>query len=97
MAIAGGAGIMAPFEIIFIIIAVVNVVYNYKNATGKNRYSQFDITDENEEPDPLNEHFGGYERMKSTEPCDGNAFCPYCGAATQRDFEFCPKCGKKLP
>lgn len=97
MAVAGGVGIMAPFGIIFIIIAVVNVIYNYKNATGKNRYSQFDITDENEEPDPLNERFGGYARTERTEPRDGDAFCPYCGAATQRDFEFCPKCGKKLP
>lgn len=95
MAIASGAAIMAPFGIIFVIIAVVDVIYNFKNATGKNRYSQYDITDENEEPDPLGERFGGtYEREKSRE---SGAYCPYCGTKTQSDFEYCPKCGRKLP
>lgn len=26
----------------------------------------------------------------------GNGFCPYCGSAVQTDFEFCPKCGRRL-
>ena len=25
----------------------------------------------------------------------GNGFCPYCGAAIQPDFEYCPKCGRR--
>lgn len=95
MVIVSGAWIMAPFGIIFVIIAVVDAIYNFKNATGKNRYSQYDITDENEEPDPLNERFGGtYEREK---PRDGGTYCPYCGEKAQRDFEYCPKCGRRLP
>ena len=67
MAISGGAWIMAPFGIIFVVIAIVQVIYNFKNATGKNRYSEFDITDSDEEHDPFNEKFGyGYneEKMK---------------------------------
>lgn len=94
MAIAGGVWIMAPFGIIFVIISVIDVIYNFKNATGKNRYSQYDITDENEEPDPLNERFGGNEYKRNTEKGE---YCPYCGEKTQRDFEYCPKCGRKLP
>ncbi len=95
LAIAGGAAVMAPFGIIFVIIAVIDVVYNFKNATNKNRYSQYDITDEDEEPDPLNERFGGtYERAN---PDESGEYCPYCGTKTQRDFEYCPKCGRKLP
>lgn len=23
-------------------------------------------------------------------------FCPYCGGSVQADFEFCPKCGRRL-
>lgn len=33
-------------------------VYSYHNATAKDRYSIFDIVDENEEKDPLNEQYG---------------------------------------
>lgn len=94
IAISNGAGIMAPFGIIFVIIAVVQVIYNFKNATGKNRYSQFDITDENEEPDPFNERFG---EKRDTSPRVSGGFCPYCGAQVRENYEFCNVCGKKLP
>ena len=26
----------------------------------------------------------------------GNGYCPYCGAAVESDFEYCPKCGRKM-
>lgn len=94
MAIAGGAAIMAPFGIIFVVIAIIQVIYNFKNATGKNRYSQFDITDENEEPDPLNERFG---ENRDTSSRGAGGFCPYCGAKVREDYEFCNVCGEKLP
>lgn len=96
MAIAGGAWFMAPFGLIFIGVAVVQAIYNFKNATGKNRYSQYDITDANEELDPWDEKFG---EKRQTEVSDSgiNRFCPYCGAKAEADYEFCSKCGKKLP
>lgn len=25
-----------------------------------------------------------------------NGFCPYCGSAVEENFEYCPKCGRKL-
>ena len=96
MAIAGGAWFMAPFGLIFIGVAVVQAIYNFKNATGKNRYSEYDITDETEELDPWDERFGKKENNYS-QPSGTSLFCPYCGAKADPDYEFCNKCGKKLP
>ena len=45
IAVSMGAFIMVPFGLIFIGIAVTQAIYNIKNATSKNRYSAFDITD----------------------------------------------------
>ena len=48
---------MKAFGVIFIVIAIAQAVYHFKNAASKNRFSAFDITDSNEEPDPLNQRF----------------------------------------
>lgn len=98
-AVSMGAGPMGIFGLIFVAIAVVNVVYNYKNATGKNRYSSFDITEEGEEPDPWNERFGEkseYTHCSETQVAESK-YCPYCGAKAPGGFEFCNQCGKRLP
>ncbi len=90
------SGIFALFGVFWTGMAIAMTVYNFKNATGKNRYSAYDITDGHEEPDPLNEIFG----TQSAEAKKGeteNKFCPYCGTPLARDFEFCNNCGKKLP
>lgn len=98
MAVSAGAGFMGIFGLIFVAIAIIQVIYNFKNATGKNRYSEFDITEDDEEVDPWNQRFG--ERKDEREEFDnrnrGN-FCPYCGVKIESDFSFCQKCGKKLP
>ena len=91
------SGIVALFGVIWIGIAVVTTVYNFKNATGKNRYSAYDITDEQEEPDPLNERFGVPSATEKPRNDVENKFCPYCGTPLSGDFEYCNKCGKKLP
>ena len=52
-----GGGIFALFGIVFIAVSVVTALYNFRNATGKNRYSAYDIVDGKEESDPLNERF----------------------------------------
>ena len=82
------------FGICWTCIAVVTTVYNFKNATGENRYSQFDIVDSDEESDPLNDKYG----KKTTESKDGNSksYCPYCGNKVQNDHKFCNNCGNKL-
>lgn len=92
---SNGGGIFALFGVLWTGMAVVMTVYNFKNATGKNRYSAYDITDEHEEPDPLNEIFGG--QSAQGKPDVENKFCPYCGTPLAQDFEYCNKCGKKLP
>lgn len=97
LAASMGGGIFALFGIIFIAVAVVQAIYNFKNATDKNRYSAFDITDGSEEPDPLNERFGNTQSGAQKNDDTDNKFCPYCGTPVAEDFEFCNKCGKKLP
>ena len=47
------------FGVLFVIVGIVQAVYNFKNAAGKKRYSAFDIVDGEEEPGPLNQRFGG--------------------------------------
>lgn len=88
------------FGIIFIIGGIGHVIYNLRNATGRDRYSTFDIVDEGEEPDPLNQRFGRRDvgiPLKITPTEADNEFCPYCGKELEPDFEFCPRCGRDLP
>ncbi|MBQ9765574.1 MAG: zinc ribbon domain-containing protein [Lachnospiraceae bacterium] len=105
-ALSIGAGPFALFGLVFIGMAVASAVYNFKNATGKNRYSSFDITDDNEEPDPFNEYFGNtsyttassIDKQGSTGSSTSNSkFCPYCGTKVDGDYLYCNQCGKKLP
>lgn len=54
-----GVGTFFPlFGVCFVVMAIAGVIYNLRNATGKDRFSTFDITTEREEPDPLNQMFG---------------------------------------
>lgn len=92
-----GGGFFALFGIVFIAVAVIQAVYHFKNATSQNRYSAFDITDGNEEPDPLNQRFGGQYEPEANAGTSDSLFCPYCGAEAGSGYEFCSKCGKKLP
>ena len=95
----GAPAFFPIFGVLFIIIGIVQAVYNFKNATGENRYSAFDIVDSAEEPDPLARSLG-LER-EDTEPETGQTgdfrYCPYCGAHLGSGFEYCGKCGKRLP
>ena len=94
----GAGGLFAIFGLVFIAMAIVSAIYNFKNATSKNRYSAFDITDETEEPDPWNERFDEKKYTSQTSAnSTGSKFCPYCGTRVDGDFVYCNKCGKKLP
>ncbi len=94
---AQASGIFALFGVLWTCVAIAITVYNFKNATKKNRYSQFDIVDSNEEPDPMNECFGNPQATTQNREQADNKFCPYCGTAVKGDFEYCNNCGKKLP
>ena len=89
-------GIMMVFGVLWTLIALIITIFNIKNGTAKNRYSIYDITDDKEEADPLNERF---KEKKDDVKDDGNdsKYCPYCGAKVEETYEYCNKCGKKLP
>ena len=86
-------GFMKAFGVIFIVLAIAQAVYHWNNATQKDRFSAFDITDSDEEPDPLQRRFHGEEPPSRS---DAARFCPYCGAAVQADYRFCRSCGKEI-
>ena len=102
-----GGGIFALFGVVFVGIAIVQAVYNFKNATGENRYSAFDITEGNEEPDPLNERYGvgGQNTYESTarevysagyREKDETAYGDTQETSPYRDSVYCPYCGTKV-
>ena len=66
------------------------------NATGEQRYSAFDIVDEGEEADPLNERFG--RNVKADSAGQTDAETPgsreeRIHAVPQGENNFCPYCG----
>lgn len=96
-----GVSVFLPlFGVVFIVLGIVQAVYHFKNATGRNRFSTFDITDSDEEPDLLNQYFNGGNSKKSqnsdTNKSKKSNFCPYCGGKIESDFIFCKQCGKKI-
>ena len=102
MAASMGAPVFFPiFGVIFILLGVVQAVYHFKNAAGKDRFSEFDIVYSREEPDPLERRFGQdrepWEEPPKQDSGAGTAYCPYCGAKAEPGFVYCAKCGRKLP
>lgn len=102
----------ALFGVVFVVVAIVQAVYNFKNATGKERFSVMDIVDDDEEGDPTDRWIGGImddgesageseadEKSAASATDDAEAevnFCPYCGAKAEKTFRFCKKCGKRI-
>lgn len=87
------------FGIIFVAIGIFQTIYHFKNATSKERMSLFDITESNEEGDPLNRRFGQQsadENQQTDETTGQRAFCPYCGERVKTEYQYCPSCGKTL-
>ena len=93
----GAPPFFAAFGIFFIAFAIIQAIYNFNNATRKNRFSILDITDNKEEPDDLNLKYNPELSDTIEEEKDSASFCPYCGTVASSDFEYCAKCGKKLP
>ena len=93
-----GAGGGVTFCYLFSGACILVGIYSIYCAVAKNRPSHLDITDGDEEPDPLNEHFHGRYDVESTKSpsAKGGMYCPYCGKPVQADFAFCSHCGKEL-
>jgi len=102
----GTVGLIMPlFGVAFIALGIINAVYHYKNATGKDRFSILDITDSTEEGDPAEKWVKKaiHEDTKSAEKINGNEnghlefnYCPFCGRRLEDDYNYCPSCGKEL-
>lgn len=101
----GAPGFFSLFGLLFIIIAIVQAIYHFTNAAGRNRMSLFDITDHDREPDPLQQYFHGSEAPTASstsaqpsgiDPREVN-FCPYCGRRiADASHRFCMGCGKEI-
>jgi len=90
----GAPGFFPLFGVLFIILGIAQAVYHFKNAAGDNRFSAFDITDDGEEPDPLDAHFRQNDESKTK--VETGEFCPYCGCKVKEDYQFCRQCGKNI-
>lgn len=97
----GAPFFFALFGFLFVGLGIVQLVYHLKNATGENRYSAFDITEQGEEPDPLQQRIRPQQFQstdkRAAEQSNASRFCPYCGTPAVGEYSFCPKCGKPLP
>lgn len=105
----GIIGLIFPlFGVLFIVMGIIQAAYHYKNATGKDRFSIFDITDRSEEGDPadrwIKNDFKSYDTYNGSEQKIHDSktlsneinYCPYCGKLLNEEFTFCPKCGKRI-
>lgn len=95
----GAPVFMVIFGIVFVGIAIVQGIFHYKNATGANRMSVYDITEN--EPDPFDPYVSQSSRQdhkndQSIPQSDFN-FCPYCGRSIDNElYQYCPKCGNEI-
>ncbi|WII40001.1 zinc ribbon domain-containing protein [Paenibacillus thiaminolyticus] len=81
------------FGIVLVGLAVIQGIYHFKNAAGTNRMSLFDITDDQSEPDPLENMMNRKQDMNANEL----NYCPYCGNKIIDDsYKFCSKCGNEM-
>ncbi|HHW32235.1 MAG TPA: zinc ribbon domain-containing protein [Clostridiaceae bacterium] len=97
----GIVGTIFPlFGISFIIYGIFQAVYHYRNATGKDRYSIFDITGPHEEGDPserwirknlAEENQYDYREEKQY----GDKYFSQQDLSEQ-EYNYCPHCGLKL-
>jgi len=88
------------FGIVFIVFCIVYSVYYFRNAAAKNRLSTYDISDDEEAPDPL-DTFNNSRNERKRKHHDKNEseignYCPYCGSKREPDYLFCKHCGKKI-
>lgn len=99
LSLGDAPGLLIGFGVVFVLCAAGGTVYSFYNATSRNRFSDWDITEPHEERDPLHQSPGETSDAATARPAgrSGGGFCPYCGGGVQAAFTFCPRCGKQLP
>src|SRR6476620_2088786 len=81
------------FGVIFVIASIAKAIYNAQNATGQNRFSNYEIVPSDSEPEPFTPAAGG----ATGRPTEAAAkFCSRCGAALRSGDRFCSKCGTEV-
>jgi hypothetical protein len=104
-ALSMGAPIFfALFGLVFVGMAIAGAIYNFYNATNRDRMSTFDVTTDAEEGDPIATALGygkSPHLASSGETPQGvrkfpGEHCPFCGAKAGPEFNYCPKCGKDI-
>ena len=91
-------GAMKLFGICFILLAIVQAAYHFRNAAANKRFSLYDITEQEEEKDPLQAYMDQTAQEDGRREAGGSGgFCPYCGAKADASYVYCRVCGKKLP
>lgn len=100
----GAPVVFALIGVVFTSFVIAGAVYNLYNATSRNRMSDFDITTDGEERDPIADALGhGGTSRQSPEDAMSKGprkfpgdHCPFCGVKVAADFDYCPKCGKDI-
>lgn len=76
------------FGVLFMLLAVSNAIYHFRNAKKKNRDSLYDITDSTFE-----EREGTHDAFVPTPEAH---YCPYCGTPLVDGARYCQNCGQKI-
>jgi len=99
----GIIGFIFPFfGVIFIVMGIIQAAYHYKNATGKDRFSLFDITDRSEEGDPAdrwikdNYRDNYYENHDTDDNGRQKVSNANASNTSDEDMNYCPYCGRLL-
>lgn len=106
----GASPFIVLFGVLFVFLAAGMGAYHFYNATSRNRFSQWDLTTDQEESDPISNmmgygkqiHFsqdlaeGDQEEWYDSEGQYGGEYCPFCGNKVEKQFDFCPNCGKDI-
>ena len=84
----GAPPFFALFGLLFVGMAIAGVVYNFYNATSRNRLSTFDVTTDREEGDPIADALGRGGASRQSAQNDSSKgprkfpgeHCPFCAA-----------------